>query len=720
MESVSAGSASYKDLFVGSQPFKSLYTMYSFCKCIWNNVRRRESSGQPGEQGADLTTSEDATVRVVLQMVTEALNDKTLMAETPKTLKPQLLNTQLDTLETLLKAAFASDWHLSSHNDFPCERLLEIIASVNDVKEAMHPSLVTKAFQIIMFLAVRSTRFWSQVIEDARFRPVVQHLCLEDSRRQLRIWVVESIKEAIDVTEDLREQGRDAAADVAQDSLIHYFWSAGFELLDEAMKLPHQAAELFRLLHLSLPAMHRMFPADLDLPHVASQIGMKLLSRIPAEVGDYHHHYHRTLLTEVKYTEQDPSQAGKICSGLAFLLRICVKLDPASVSTATLPNYYCDEKGTETQISFPVELFWRYLFPRCGRNDDGSTHSLIHENDTRSNLSWIILHLTTADHSMLRPMLRAMNEIVPYSVKDECESSLSIHWGLLQLTHHQADPYFYDLPFQFQPLNALKSSCGYVGLSNLSNTCYLNSLMTQLFMNVGFRRFMLSVQLRDPGQSQHLLSETQNLFGYLQESIERSKEPASFVNAIKTYDDAIIDIHNQMDVDEFYNLLFDRWEGQLRNSDERAALRSFYSGQLVQQIKSKECEHISERLDSFSAIQCDIKGKTTLEESLQAYVDGEIMEGGKSMANEKALTIEANYPTDNKYKCTSCDRHVDAVKRYVLHSHLAHCLIYADAVQSLFEGCPRPHDLSLEKIRLQSAHTATKQDQRLLRLSQIH
>lgn len=430
MEFISAGSVSYKDLFVGPQPFKSLYTMFSFCKCIWNNVRRRESFGQQGEQDPDLATSEDATFRVILQLVTEALNDKTLMAETPKSLQPQLLNTQLDTLETLLKAAFASDWHLSSHIDLPCQRLLEIIASVNDLKDATHPSLVTKAFQIIMFLAVRSTSFWSQVIEDARFRPVVQHLCLEDSRRQLRSWVVESIKEAMEATEHLREQSSGAAVDGAHNSLIHYFWSAAFELLDAAMRLPHQAAELFRLLQLSLPAMHRMFPKDLDLAHVASRVGMKLLHHLPAEVGGIRPHYHHTLLTDSKGVEQDPSQADKLCSGLAILLRICVKLDAASVSTATLPNHCRDENGTETQMDFPVEMFWKYLFPRCNREDDGATHSLIHNDDTRNNLSSIILHLIMADHKMLRPMLRAMNEIVPYFVKDECESSISIHCSL--------------------------------------------------------------------------------------------------------------------------------------------------------------------------------------------------------------------------------------------------------------------------------------------------
>ena len=84
-----------------------------------------------------------------------------------------------------------------------------------------------------------------------------------------------------------------------------------------------------------------------------------------------------------------------------------------------------------------------------------------------------------------------------------------------------------------------------------------------------------------------------------------------------------------MDVDEFYNLLFDRWESQLLSAEAKRKFRSFYGGQLVQQVASKECDHISERLEPFSAIQCDIKGKANLEESLQAYVDGEIMEGGE-------------------------------------------------------------------------------------------
>ncbi|KAK7970335.1 Ubiquitin carboxyl-terminal hydrolase [Apiospora saccharicola] len=205
----------------------------------------------------------------------------------------------------------------------------------------------------------------------------------------------------------------------------------------------------------------------------------------------------------------------------------------------------------------------------------------------------------------------------------------------------------YELPPLFERAKAIRSSSGYPGLRNLSNTCYLNSLFTQLFMNTGFRHFMLERPIMDT-ETHQLLSETQVLFANMQGSIRRFVDPQSCVSSIMTYEETPIDIHNQMDVDEFYNLLFDRWEAQLPTERAKKTLKSIYGGQLVQQVKSKECEHVSERMEPFSAIQCDIKGKSGLESSLQAYVDGEIMEG------------------DNKYKCETCDRHVDAVKRACL------------------------------------------------------
>jgi ubiquitin carboxyl-terminal hydrolase 34 len=195
----------------------------------------------------------------------------------------------------------------------------------------------------------------------------------------------------------------------------------------------------------------------------------------------------------------------------------------------------------------------------------------------------------------------------------------------------------------------IRSSTGYVGLYNPRAICYMNSLLTQLFMNLNFRRFILQLDVKEASGSQRLLFETQRLFAQLQNSFRRSTDPREFAACVKSLDKTPIDITIQMDADEFYNLLFDQWEAQLLKQEHKQKFRSFYGGQTLNQIKSKECEHVSERVEPFFAVQCDIAGKANLQESLQAYVQGDVMEG------------------DNKYKCESCDgKFVDAVKRTCL------------------------------------------------------
>ncbi|KIX05757.1 uncharacterized protein Z518_03729 [Rhinocladiella mackenziei CBS 650.93] len=203
----------------------------------------------------------------------------------------------------------------------------------------------------------------------------------------------------------------------------------------------------------------------------------------------------------------------------------------------------------------------------------------------------------------------------------------------------------------FEPMfghdrQSLRTDVGYAGLRNLSNTCYLNSLFAQLFMNVQFREFFLNNPSLDDS-NQKLVLELAKVFAHMQNSYEKSVDPSGAVEAITTYEGEQIDVSVQMDVDEFFNLLFDRLEGQIDHRT-RGLFKSIYGGQLVQQVKSKECEHISERLEPFSAVQVEIKGKARLEDSLRAYVEGEVLQG------------------ENKYSCTSCGRHVDAVKRACL------------------------------------------------------
>jgi ubiquitin carboxyl-terminal hydrolase 34 len=192
----------------------------------------------------------------------------------------------------------------------------------------------------------------------------------------------------------------------------------------------------------------------------------------------------------------------------------------------------------------------------------------------------------------------------------------------------------------------IRSSTGYVGLYNPRAICYMNSLLTQLFMNVDFRKFLLGINVTGTHVSQRLLSETQSLFARMQNSFRKAADPRDFAACIRGLDGQPIDINIQMDADEFYNLLFDQWESQMLSTEAKQRFRTFYGGQTVNQIKSKECEHVSERVEGFFVVQCDVQGKANLLESLQAFVEGDVMEG------------------DNKYKCESCGgKFVDAVKR---------------------------------------------------------
>jgi len=195
-----------------------------------------------------------------------------------------------------------------------------------------------------------------------------------------------------------------------------------------------------------------------------------------------------------------------------------------------------------------------------------------------------------------------------------------------QIEYELEDQWGYD------PQMIKKANCGFVGLQNLGATCYVNSIIQQFFMNREFRLGILDapVDRDDPGKHDTLLYQLQALFSNLQGSIKRAYNAHGFCYAYKDWDGNPMNVAVQMDVDEFFNILFDRLENSVKSTPQEYLFKQQYGGKLVQQIKSKDCEHISEREDSFFSIQCEVKNKKTLEESLQLYVQGEILDGGKT------------------------------------------------------------------------------------------
>lgn len=75
-------------------------------------------------------------------------------------------------------------------------------------------------------------------------------------------------------------------------------------------------------------------------------------------------------------------------------------------------------------------------------------------------------------------------------------------------------------------------------------------------------------------------------------------------------------------------------------------MKNLFYGSLVNEVICKDCPHQSEREEPFQNIQLVVKNKKSIQESLEAYIEGDMLEG------------------DNAYFCDKCERKRNALKRY--------------------------------------------------------
>ncbi|KAL7788281.1 hypothetical protein V8C37DRAFT_388563 [Trichoderma ceciliae] len=599
--------ATYTDILPPGQPYKSLYVIRALAEYI-ESIRLTESDPAAGKKyrGFSQVSYEEA-LRTSYSLIVQAISDESFLEQINPALQIELMEAVMQTFVQLLQNIWPSaELPINKGATYPSpSRLVDILSTAARATQEASMPLIDSTLTAILRLCLFHNSFMEDVAILSPFVDLLHKLVLLDPRPAVRKSVMGMIKEAVETEGRLMHPFLSVSSSEDDDvirppyPLTQYFWSVMSSLLPEAVSIPRQCHEFFGGLDCLLYKASQVAPSEVDTPTFARQTCELLLSHTSTELLD-----------------QSESQ-DFVSDGLLSLLLRCLQIDETLSASPALRDDLAEA------------LFWRHLFPQSRNQLEQPVPRVLLRTDTRKKLYEVIFMLAKDNQIRFGALLRAMNSLVPYYADED------------------DDPYLYDLPYGFDREKAIRSY-GYVGLRNLSNTCYLNSLLTQLFMNTRFRRFILKFNIHDSDDSQQLLFRTQKLFGFMQESYRRFIDPSELVGAIKNYDDVPIDPNSQMDVDEFYSLLFDRLEAQSMTDDEKKKLRSIYGGQLVQQVKSKECEHISERLEPFSAIQCDINGKRTLQESLQAYVGGEIMEG------------------DNKYKCSSCDRHVDAVKRACL------------------------------------------------------
>lgn len=111
----------------------------------------------------------------------------------------------------------------------------------------------------------------------------------------------------------------------------------------------------------------------------------------------------------------------------------------------------------------------------------------------------------------------------------------------------------------------------------------------------------------------------------------------------------------QQDAQEFFNIFNDNIEKNLKTTEHKDLLRRVFGGVLENQmICLGGCGSVRTRKEDFYNITIEVKGKRSLEESLDAYVEKELLNG---------------------VHCEKCARNCDTEKR-VVFDRLANTMIF--------------------------------------------
>ena len=171
--------------------------------------------------------------------------------------------------------------------------------------------------------------------------------------------------------------------------------------------------------------------------------------------------------------------------------------------------------------------------------------------------------------------------------------------------------------------NENKKTTQFVGLKNLGCTCYMNSLLQVFFNIIPFRESLLKCECKE--EKKNCLYQIKKLFFSLKYLKTNYFIPEEFT---QNFDDEILNVHEQMDVDEFYINIIDKIENRLKNTKNENIIKYFFQGRQNDILTFQNgCTHHRTNTNNFYSIQLQIQNKKNIYESLDSLTEGELMNG---------------------------------------------------------------------------------------------
>jgi len=178
----------------------------------------------------------------------------------------------------------ASEVGCNPTNGPPPKRLVELLSNAVECQGDAGLPLIASTCIAILRLGQSDQPFWADMAQDPVFRDLIQTLVLYNPRRATRMTVVELLENFVDAhvsPYDGQDDGAMSSDQSEVPGLARYLWSVVSELIRDAVGLPHQCHELFKLLRKLL--FH--LGGQVDLEGLASQVSKLLLKHETIEVS---------------------------------------------------------------------------------------------------------------------------------------------------------------------------------------------------------------------------------------------------------------------------------------------------------------------------------------------------------------------------------------------------------------------------------------------------